>query len=164
MTTENAPKKSMTMWYVVAAIVIIVVIVAGVVLYEQSLAPPSGGGTPVAMTFYAGEVSSSSYGFGNSASGLQSNPGPTLTFTKGQSYKMTVNNVGTMPHSWAIANGKATGSTVLFSSEINPGAYISAGQSGSVTFTPDQSGNFYYICPVPGHPELGMWGNVVVNP
>ena len=155
----------MTMWYAVAAIIIIVVIVVGVVLYEQSLAPPSGngGGTPIEMTLYAGEVSQTQYGFGTSASSLQSNPGPTLTFTQGQSYKMTVNNVGTMPHSWMIANGKTSGSTVLFSSEINPGAFISAGQSGSVTFTPNQAGNFYYICPVPGHPELGMWGNVVVN-
>jgi len=163
MATENAPKKSMTMWYVVAAVVIIVVIVAGIVLYEQSLTPPSGDGTPIAMTLYAGEVSSASYGFGNSASSLQSNPGPTLTFTQGQSYKMTVNNVGTMPHSWAITNQKTSSATVLFSSEINPGAYIAAGQSGSVTFTPNQAGNFYYICPVPGHPELGMWGNVVIN-
>jgi len=152
----------MTMWYIVAAIVIIVVIVAGVVLYEQSLAPSNGGTTPIAMTFYAGEVSQASYGFGTTASSITS-PGPTLTFTEGKTYTMTVSNVGTMAHSWAIANQKSTGATVLFSSEINPGAYIAQGQSGSVTFTPNQSGNFYYICTVPGHPELGMWGNVVIN-
>lgn len=163
MGTESAPKKSMTMWYVVAAIVIIVVIVAGVVLYEQSLAPSNGGTTPIAMTLYAGEVNSTANGFGNSASSLAS-PGPTLTFKVGQSYTMTVNNVGTMPHSWTIADQKSSSATVLFSSEINLGADISPGQSGSVTFTPNQSGNFYYICPVPGHVTLGMWGNVVVNP
>jgi uncharacterized cupredoxin-like copper-binding protein len=151
------------MWYIVAAIIIIVVIAVGVVLYQQSLTPPNGGGTPIAMTLYAGEVSSTSYGFGNSASSLASNPGPTLTFTKGQSYTMTVNNVGAMPHSWAITNGKTSSATILFSSETNPGAYIAAGQSGYVTFTPNQSGSFYYICPVLGHPELGMWGNVVIN-
>jgi uncharacterized cupredoxin-like copper-binding protein len=162
MTTESTPKKSMTMWYIVAAIVIIVVIVAGVVLYEQSLAPSNGGTTPIAVTLYAGEVSSSKYGFGNTANSITS-PGPTLTFTQGEEYKMTVNNVGTMAHSWAIANQNSTGATILFSSEINPGAFIAQGQSGSVTFTPNQSGNFYYICPVPGHPELGMWGQVVIN-
>jgi len=163
MTTET-PKKSMTMWYIVAAIIIIVVIVAGVVLYEQSLAPPGGGGggTPIALTLYEGEVSSTSYGFGNSASSLSS-PGPTLTLKQGQSYTMTVYNVGTLPHSWEISSTNTGTPSPLFNSEINPGTYIAGGQSGSVTFTPNQSGNFYYVCPVPGHGDLGMWGNVVVN-
>jgi uncharacterized cupredoxin-like copper-binding protein len=151
------------MWYVVAAIIIIVVIVAGVVLYEQSLTPSGGGGgTPITMDIYAGEISQSSYGFGLSASSITS-PGPQLTFTEGQSYKMNVHNVGTMAHSWAITNSNATGATVRFSSEVNPGAYVAQGQTASVTFTPNQSGSFYYICPVPGHPELGMWGQVVIN-
>ncbi len=162
MTTET-PKKSMTMWYIVAAVIIIVVIVAGVILYEQSLTPPGGGGgTPTALTLYEGEVSSTSYGFGNSASSLSS-PGPTLTLTQGQSYTMTVYNVGTLPHSWEISSTKTGTPSPLFSSEINPGTYIAAGASGSVTFTPNQSGNFYYVCPVAGHGDLGMWGNVVVN-
>ncbi len=163
MATENAPKKSMTVWYVVAAIVIIVVIAVGVVLYEQSLTPSGSGTTPIAMTLYEGEVSTTSYGFGNSASSLSS-PGPTLTFTEGQSYTMTVYNVGTLPHSWAISTQNSTSGTILFNSEIDPGVYISPGQSGSVTFTPNQSGNFYYICPFPGHADLGMWGPVVINP
>ncbi len=140
MGTETAPKKSMTMWYIAAAIIIIVVIVAGVILYEQSLTPPSGGGgTPIAMTLYAGEVNATSNGFGNSASSLTSAPGPTLTFTEGKTYTMTVYNVGTMPHSWTIANQHSSTATVLFSSEINPGAYIAAGQSGSVTFHSESS-------------------------
>ena len=164
MSTESAPKKSMTMWYIVAAIIVIVVIVVGVVLYEQSLAPGGGGGggNPIALTLYEGEVSSTSYGFGNSASSLSS-PGPTLTLTQGQAYTMTVNNVGTLPHSWEIASTKTGTPSPLFNSEINPGTYISGGGSGSVTFTPNQSGNFYYVCPVAGHPDLGMWGNVVIS-
>ncbi len=154
----------MTMWYIVAAIIIIVVIVVGVVLYEQSLAPSNGGGggNPIALTLYEGEVSSTNYGFGNSASSLTS-PGPTLTLTQGKSYTMTVYNVGTLAHSWEIASTNTGTPTALFNSEINPGTYIAAGGSGSVTFTPNQSGNFYYVCPVPGHPDLGMWGNVVIN-
>ncbi len=154
----------MTMWYIVAAIIIIVVIVVGVVLYEQSLTPPSGGGgNSTALTLYEGEVSSTSYGFGNSASTLSS-PGPTLTLTQGQSYTMTVYNVGAITHSWEIASTNTGTPSPLFNSEINPGAYIAPGASGSVTFTPNQSGNFYYVCPVPGHSDLGMWGNVVINP
>ena len=151
------------MWYIAAAIIIIVVIVAGVILYEQSFTPPSGGGgTPIAMTLYEGEVSGTSYGFGNGATSLTS-PGPTLTFTEGKTYTMTVHNVGTLPHSWEIASSNTGTPSPLFSSEVNPGAYIAAGGSGSVTFTPTQTGNFYYVCPVPGHADLGMWGNVTIN-
>ena len=41
--------------------------------------------------------------------------------------------------------------------------YIPLGGSGSVTFTPTQTGNFYYVCTFPGHIALGMWGNVKVT-
>ncbi len=162
MSTENVQKKSMTVWYIVAAIIVIVVVVVGVVLYEQSLTPaPSS--NAIEMTLYEGEVSTTSYGFGNSASSLTT-PGPTLTFKVNQAYKMTVHNVGTLPHSWAITAAQSSSSSPLFNSEVNPGIYIAAGGSGSVTFTPTQSGNFYYVCPVAGHSDLGMWGNVVINP
>ncbi len=166
MTTENsAKKKSNVGWYIAAVVIIIIVIAVGVYLYEMSLSPSpgGGGGTPTAMTLYEGEVSTTQYGFGTSASSLAS-PGPTLTFTEGQSYTMTVYNVGAITHSWAIASSNTGTPSPLFNSEINPGAYISPGQSGSVTFTPNQSGNFYYVCPVPGHSDLGMWGPVVINP
>jgi len=163
MSTENVQKKrSMTVWYIAVAIIVIVVIVVGVVLYEQSLTPAPSSNV-IQMTLYEGEVSTTSYGFGNSASSLQT-PGPTLTFKVNQAYKMTVYNVGTLAHSWAITAAQSSSSSPLFNSEINPGTYIAAGGSGSVTFTPTQSGNFYYVCPVGGHSDLGMWGNVVINP
>ncbi len=163
MTVETAPKKGrMTAWYIVAAIIVIVVIVVGVVLYEQSLSPAPSGNV-IQLTLYEGEISSSSYGFGSSSTSLTT-PGPTLTFNMSQTYKMTVNNVGALPHSWAITAQQSSTSAPLFNSAINPGTYIAPGQSGSVTFTPNQSGNFYYVCPVAGHSDLGMWGNVVINP
>ncbi len=168
MTAENTVKKKSNVgWYIAAIVIIIIVIVVGVYVYETTMSPGGGGGggggTPIAMTLYEGEVSSTQYGFGTSASSLAS-PGPTLTFKQGQAYTMTVNNVGALPHSWEISSSNTGTPSPLFNSEINPGAYISPGQSGSVTFTPNQSGNFYYVCPVPGHPDLGMWGPVVINP
>jgi uncharacterized cupredoxin-like copper-binding protein len=164
MTTETTTKKkSITIWYIVVAIVIIVVIVVGIVLYEQSLTPPSGGTTPVALTLYEGEIAgTATYGFGNTASDLTT-PGPQLTLTQGTTYTMTVYNVGTLQHSWEISSSNTGNPSPLFNSEINPGTYINPGASGSVTFTPNQSGNFYYVCPVPGHTDLGMWGNVVIS-
>ena len=151
--------KSKTGMYAAIAIIVIIIVVVGVVV--ALMYQPAAKGTP--LTLYAGEVSSAAYGFGNSATTIASDPGPTITLKQGTTYTMTVNNVGTMPHAWEISSQKATGS-VLFGAQIDPTSYIAPGSSGSVTFTPNQAGNFYYICPVPGHVALGMWGNVVVTP
>ena len=159
MTTESMPKKkSNTMWYVIAAVVIVVTVI-GVVVY---VALPKGttptNATP--MILYEGEVSTSSYGFGTTSS--LTSPGPPITLTSGVTYKMTVNNVGTMAHNWAIVNAKDTNAAVQFSAKINT---ITQGSSGSVTFTAGSAGTYYYICQIPGHVALGMWGTVtVVNP
>jgi uncharacterized cupredoxin-like copper-binding protein len=152
--------KSRTGLYIAIAVIVIIVVVVGVVV--ALMYQPSGNkGTP--LTLYAGEVSSSAYGFGNSASSIATAPNaPTLQLTKGTTYTMTVTNQGTMPHAWEITNAEPTGS-VMFNAKIAPTSYLAPGASGSVTFTPDQTGTFYYICPVPGHAALGMWGTVVVS-
>jgi uncharacterized cupredoxin-like copper-binding protein len=116
-----------------------------------------------ALTLYAGEKSTSAYGFGNSASSIESNPGPTLNLVEGTSYTMTVYNVGTMDHSWEISSSKSATTSPLWGAGIDITNYISPGGQGSVTFTPTQTGNFYYLCTFPGHIELGMWGNVKVT-
>jgi plastocyanin len=124
----------------------------------------SPSGTPTALTLYAGSVTSGSgtYGYGNSSSNIVS-PGPTLTLKVGTTYTMTVYNVANIPHSWEIVSTKAISSSPLFGAGIDITNFIPAGGSGSITFTPDQAGNFYYVCTVPGHIDLGMWGNVVVT-
>jgi uncharacterized cupredoxin-like copper-binding protein len=153
-------KASRTWWYIAAVIIVVVVVAVGVyLLYMQ----PGGTSTvTVTKTLYEGELSASQYGFGTSATSLAS-PGPTLTFKVGDVVKMTVYNVGTLPHSWEI-NTKQDGSgQMLFSSVINPGSTIAPGGSGTVTFTVTQAGSFYYVCPIAGHPELGMYGTVTVS-
>lgn len=117
---------------------------------------------PTQITIYAGEVSSSQYGFGNSTSSITS-PGPTITLKEGTTYTVTVDNVGTMPHAWEISSTKAITTSPLFNAGIDITSYISPGSSGSVTFTPNKTGNFYYVCTVPGHIALGMWGSLVVT-
>jgi len=183
MTTENTPKKGNTGWYIAAAIIVIVIVVVGVLAYQYTMPStspcpspstsqtpaPSASQTPApsssatTMTIYAGEPSATAYGFGLSSSSITSNPGPTLTFTQGQTYTITLMNVGQVPHGWEIVSTKAVG-TAMFGAGIGVTSFISAGASASVTFTPTQSGNFFYLCTVPGHVALGMWGNVVVNP
>ena len=118
----------------------------------------------VNIVLYEGEISNSQYGFGNSPNTLTS-PGPTLRFTTSDVVNITVVNVGKMPHAFAITSAPKTGATVLFNAEIgsanNP---LQPGQQGSVIFTPNNAGSsFYYICPISGHAEVGMYGSVVIS-
>ncbi len=116
------------------------------------------------ITLYAGSVTTGSgtYGYGLSSSKITS-PGPTLTLVEGTTYTITVNNVSTMQHSFEIVPTKAASTSPLWNSGIDITNYIPAGGSGSATVTPTQTGNFYYVCTVPAHISLGMWGNVVVS-
>lgn len=118
----------------------------------------------VSMTLYAGEITGALYGFGNTSSTLTS-PGPTLIFKVGDIVNMTLVNVGQMAHNWALVTNNVTSASVLFSAKIASGTVpIEANQTGSVIFTLTKSGNFFYICQVPGHVQTGMWGKVVINP
>jgi nitrite reductase (NO-forming) len=145
--------------------------VALAVLVLLAAAVFAGVGTPaplpppnVSVTLYAGSVSQTVYGFGNSATSITS-PGPTLTFKVGDVVNMTVVNVGNMPHNWALVTTNQTSAKVLFGAQIDSGSVpIEMNQTGSVVFKVAQSGNFNYICQVPGHVSLGMWGSVVINP
>ena len=87
-----------------------------------------------------------------------------MNLKSGQTYKMTVHNVATnLVHSWEIVPTKAVSQSPMFGAGIDINSYIQPGESGSVTFTPDQTGSFYYVCTVPGHIELGMWGTVEIT-
>ena len=115
------------------------------------------------VTLYEGEKSTSTYGFGNSASSITS-PGPPLTFTSGEVVTVTVFNVGTMNHNFAIVDTKSSTGTVLWNAQIASASNgIPVGSNESVTFTVGNAGNYYYVCQTDGHVALGMWGNVKVN-
>jgi uncharacterized cupredoxin-like copper-binding protein len=164
INVTTTTKKSNRAWYIVA-VIIIVIIVVGSVAYYYSTLPSSGGGgsTPnVTIDLYGGALASQSgtnvYGYGLSANDLTS-PGPTLNFKVGDVVKVTFHNVGTIQHSFEVNTQNTTAGQVLFNSEINPGTYVQPGQTGTVTFTVTEAGNFYYTCPVPGHADLGMWGH-----
>jgi plastocyanin len=123
------------------------------------------GKTPtVSIVLYEGEISNSQYGFGFSPTNLTS-PGPTLRFSTSDVVNITVVNVGQMPHAFAITNVAATGAKVLFGAQIGSASNpLLHDQHGTVIFTPNNAGSsFYYICPVPGHVSLGMYGSVVIT-
>lgn len=150
--------------YAIIAIVVIAVIVAGTLIFVF-MQPSSTGSNN--LTGNNIDIYGSEYGYGSSASNIQSGPNsPTITLQHGQTVTVTFHNMGTMAHNWAITNDKTDGSTNLpfsgaqIGSSSNP---VAAGSSKSVTFTVGNAGNYYYICQVDGHVSLGMWGNVVVQ-
>jgi len=150
-------KKLLTAGFVALGILVVLaaLIVAGV---GAPLKPN------VSETLYAGQISLTEYGFGLNATTITS-PGPTLNFTVGEIVNMTVYNVGTMGHNWALVNNNATSAKVLFGAQIDSGSLsIPVNETGSVIFKVNKQGNYYYICQVPGHVQLGMWGNVEINP
>ena len=154
--------KSKSTLYIAIAIVLIVVIIGGVLAYYFSNQNNGGPGGGTHIDLYAGE---SPYGFGTTSSSITS-PAPTLTFTTGQIYTVTLHNVGAMPHNFAIVTEKTDGNTNLaFSNaQIGSGANpVAPGGSASVTFTAGSAGSYYYICQVGGHVSLGMWGTVTVS-
>jgi uncharacterized cupredoxin-like copper-binding protein len=117
----------------------------------------------VQVTLYAGEISTNLYGFGNSTA--LTSPGPSLIFKVGDIVNVTLFNVGQMPHNWAIVNANQTNTSVLFGAQIaSANVPVASNQTGNVVFSVTRAGNFFYICQVPGHQQLGMWGDVVVNP
>ncbi len=184
MTTGNMPKKgSNTLYYIGAVVIIVIIVVAGVALYEvtrpsstpspspsvssspsvSASVAPSSSASATTINIYAGEVSSSTYGFGTTST--LSSPGPTLTFTAGEVVTVDFHNVGAMSHNWAIVATKDSTASVLWGAQIQSASNpVLPGGTASVTFTVGSAGSYYYICQVDAHVTLGMWGQVTVNP
>jgi len=157
---------SRNLWIGVAIVIVIVIAGAGIYYYISTVAPTTP--TPTrTITLYEGErvVGTSVQGVFGLDQGNMTSPGPTLNFKVGDTVKITVYNVGTTSHNWAIVNAKSDSAQVMFDAQVAAGGNpLAPGSSGTDTFTVNQAGNFYYICQVPGHIEVGMWGNVVVSP
>jgi plastocyanin len=75
-----------------------------------------------------------------------------VTVKVNQPVHLTLRNTGTMVHDWTV-QGMDSQITVT----ANPG------QSASVQFTPVQTGTFQVLCTQPGHEQLGMVGQLVVQ-
>ena len=143
---------------------------AAMITLVYNLQPPlnkssNSNRTPtVNIVLYEGEVSATRYGFGNTSNTLTS-PGPTLRFNLTDVVNITVINVGKMPHAFAITSAPKTGSPILFNAEIGSASNpLQPGKQGTVIFTPSNAGSsFFYICPVPGHAEVGMYGSVIIS-
>jgi len=48
--------------------------------------------------------------------------------------------------------------------ELNVHVPMPASQTQTVTFTPEQPGDYRFYCGSPGHPDAGMIGTLIVDP
>lgn len=74
-----------------------------------------------------------------------------LSVEAGEQAEITFTNQGNLSHNLTIP---------AFDVETET---IQAGNSTTVTFTPDQSGTFEIICSVPGHKQAGMVAELTVE-
>jgi plastocyanin len=113
------------------------------------------------IDIYAGELQGGSvFGFGTSADNITS-PGPTLNLMQGDTVTINFHNVGTVQHNFAIVSDKDDVNSVLWNATVQSGSNpVLPGSTAQVTFTVGDAGNYYYVCQVPGHAALGMWGNI----
>jgi FtsP/CotA-like multicopper oxidase with cupredoxin domain len=141
-----------------AASVLILNIQPTMVNSSPSKAPTS------TIVLYEGELPDGKAGFGTAPDNLTS-PGPTIGFSTSDTVNITVVNVGKLPHAFAITTTPIAGAPILFNavigSAVNP---LMPGQSGSVIFLPDNAAfDYWYISPVSGDVEKGMYGAVIVS-
>lgn len=113
------------------------------------------------FTIYAGD-----YGFGLSGDTISS-PGPELRVKQGSLVKLTLVNIGRAMHVLTVVGELKEDPYVLpifegaqAGSLSNP---VPPGGSLTVYFIADKPGTYYYICNIPGHVRLGMWGLFVVE-
>lgn len=139
---------------VLIGIIIVLVIVAGISLLlssgynTPSTTPPGDTATPsVSSGSPSGQEIKEITVKGNEFAFEPS----TMTLKKGEKVKVTFINEGAFPHNFTVTDLGVASSTV------------SAGQSTSVEFTPDQTGTFKYVCTVPTHEDKGMKGTLTVQ-
>lgn len=74
-----------------------------------------------------------------------------ITVQQGEQTTIQFRNTGTIAHNFTLSAFDAQTPT------------IQPGNSATVTFTPGETGEFTYICSVPGHAQRGMQGTLIVE-
>lgn len=74
-----------------------------------------------------------------------------ITVKKGEKVKITFKNTGSFPHDFTIEGMDVA------TKRINPG------ESDTVEFTPEEAGEFQFICSVGNHEEQGMVGTLTIE-
>jgi len=74
-----------------------------------------------------------------------------ITLKKGLATQITFKNMGKFPHNLTIPDLNVKTKT------------IQPGEQDTIQFTPDKTGQFSFICTVPGHVDKGMKGTLTVQ-
>lgn len=116
----------------------------------------------VEFTIFGGEAGPK---FGFALEGQQiASPGPPIKVKAGDIVKVTFKNSGSTAHAFAVVKENKDTAAVVFRGTVGSGSRpLVPGSQASAVFTADKVGNYFYICPVPGHALLGMWGEFKVE-
>ncbi len=145
------------------------------------VAAACGNGAADELVLVAGFVPGSIRTIGFAFEGEEiTSPGPTIEVRKGETVTITFENAHYYEDGRAFSESHNL--TVVEDKDLHPvsqmeplwGAQVGgfqglgvapnlkAGERGSVTFTAETAGEFYYVCAVPGHIGGGMWGRFIV--
>lgn len=128
--------------------------------------PPAGGSsnlTPTVEFAVAGGEAGNKFAFALQGQQLTS-PGPTIKVKNGDIVRINFKNGGATAHAFSVTKENKDSSPVVFKATVGTGARpLTPGNSGGATFKVDQKGDYFYLCPVPGHALLGMWGEFKVE-
>jgi len=144
---------------------IITVIAAAVVVVLAFLLLQPMEEETVEITLYAGEINNSTiYAYGFSRDNLTS-PGPTIKVRVGAFVKLTLVNIGALPHVFVVhdkleenPNIKPLFKNAQAGDVLNP---VMPGEKLNTVFKVTKPGKFYYLCTIPGHVKRGMYGMLI---
>ena len=97
---------------------------------------------------------------------LPGEPGnnPTITASVGDKIIFDVTNAGKSFHSFGVtASDEGFGGIIPGTEVASASNPLKPGEAGSSEFIPGEAGEYYYICTVPGHREMGMVGTIIVE-
>ena len=99
----------------------------------------------------------------NAVSGSDHNP--EIHANVGDKIVFDVTNAGKSYHAFAVTDSKEGPGPAIEGTTVGTAdSPMKPKESGQATFVPSKPGEYYYICAVPGHRELGMEGKIEVAP
>jgi len=151
------------LWQWIALYVVVGLLVYGLIYYfvlakkggsynNNSAAVPSYSAPTMTPTTPSGATSSAMEAQKITVVGTEFAFSPSsFTVKKGQPVELTFKNNGTFPHNLSISDLSVKTKT------------IQPGEQDTVQFTPSKTGQFVFICTVPGHADKGMKGTLTVQ-
>lgn len=123
--------------------------------------PPNGNKVDFTLSFKI-SPDFSKYGFNSTIGSAGANPD--IKVHAGDTVTVHLSNPSKSFHAFGIVVDPQNPSSVLWNSAFKtPDNPMKPGESGEVTFVAGTLGLYHYICTVPGHAELGMDGNFIVE-